>query len=191
MACEISFPSLPSRKRKLKKKWSISSSAFGVIWLHHGSAKGAFGFQKHLTGNSYQKSQRAASSLVLFLFVIFIASWAATFLTTFTPFFPRFSRHLRDYIPWLLSALISLILQAFFSVIFFADEIPAVAARGSFVLVTGLLFPVYSWTLDHYLKKPHRKNFLQEQKFLRLDLETKLGMYSPVSPFDGGGAFNI
>jgi len=85
---------------------------------------------------------------------------------------------------WLVAAILVLGLQLAF--LFFAvnDRIPDLASAAWPSVLVVIAWPIEILVADVWLRAKYRRWHDRNQRFLRLEYDTKLGMYSPVSPFE-------
>ena len=159
----------------------IVDRAFGLAGGNDGSGEGAFGFAENTNSLTYRRALRIAQNTTLTCFVICLIVWSFPFLQQYhSPF-----RNPRRYfsLPWLGISIAIFVAQIFFMLAMINDQLPRFFIWNVWLLPAAA--PVYILILvaEFTVKYRYRKWFLQEQAFMKLEFNTKLGMHSPVSPF--------
>lgn len=129
----------------------------------------------------YYAALSVAQNTTLTSFVILILFWSFTFLQQRTSFFS--SPRMYISIPWMITCIFIFILQIAFmfammnvdSLVFFKWNV--------YLIPAAVIFSLFVVLLEFYLKHRFAAWYKQEQLYMQLEFNTKLGMYSPVSPF--------
>lgn len=86
---------------------------------------------------------------------------------------------------WLIGLVLVIIIHVIFFFVALSDHlIERAFSRGWPVLIAIFLFPISILIVDEYLRRKFQEKYAENQLFLRLDFDTRLGMYSPKSPWD-------
>ena len=145
--------------------------------------KGLFGFENSsiLKSSSYISALIVAQNTTLTCFVICITAWSFAFLQQHDSLFKNRRRYLNS--KWIISVIIVLIGQIIFMLAMINVDFLQFVVWNLFLLVPSIGIALIIVVLEFYFKYRYRKWHRKEQQFMSLEFNTKLGMYSPVSPF--------
>lgn len=158
-----------------------SRRAFAGAWWTNGSARGLFGFGAEAQTQAYHTAVRIGQNVAGFVFVLFLCAWGMTFVQNSAGLFSSPRRFL--CVPYLLGACLVLAMQALFMAVDVNLALPQLLARGLYPIVASLAWVPAVFVLDEIWKRRHQAHVNQDQQFMWLEFDTKLGMHSPVSPF--------
>jgi magnesium-transporting ATPase (P-type) len=155
-------------------------SAFGVAWRPP-NAGDVFGFSSAVGSSEYFSALRVSQNTVLFCFVVCLIIWSFSFLQNYHTIFQHPRRYVSPH--WFALAGLALILQICFLCAMINEDFVLFVEWNLYLIPSVLVAGIIIFTLDVRLKQAYCDWFEKEQQFLRLEFNTKLGMYSPVSPF--------
>lgn len=154
-----------------------------LAWGSDGSISGIFGFgsTSQLHSIKYYDALRVAQNTTVSCLVICVIAWSFPFLQHYH----SLRNNIRCYINiiWIFAVFLVIFLQVVFMFAMINVSVPQFFIWNAYLLLAPLIFAFIILIMEFYLKKRYRTWFRQEQQFMSLEFNTKLGMYSPVSPF--------
>lgn len=144
---------------------------------------GIFGFasSSELRNINYYDALRVAQNTTLSCLIICLIAWSFPFLQQYDPLKNNIRRYTN--VIWLFSVLLVILLQITFMLAMINISIVQFFIWNSYLLLGGIIYAFILMVMEFYLKKRFRDWYRKEQQFMSLEFNTKLGMYSPVSPF--------
>mmetsp|Transcript_16927 Transcript_16927/g.66048 ORF Transcript_16927/g.66048 Transcript_16927/m.66048 type:complete len:280 (+) Transcript_16927:166-1005(+) len=159
----------------------LFTASFAGAWWTNGTAAGVFGFGPETTTAGYYTAVRIGQNVAAVVFVLFLCAWGATFIQASRGFFSAPRRFFS--VPYFCGAALVLVMQVLFMLVDVNIAVPQLAVRGLYPILAGLAWVPAVLLLDELWKRRHEAHVKQDQQFMWLEFDTKLGMHSPVSPF--------
>jgi hypothetical protein len=159
-------------------------SALGLV--HDGATiRTVFGFDGTRWEAQHTKSIWLSQNLTALAITVFLVPLSFALMQRKEPLISRYMINKVFWNPqWIVAALLVLCMQlAFFFIATNSDTGHLVTTTWPVIL--GIIgWPFVILAIDLWIKAKYRKWYDRNQRFLRLEYDTKLGMYSPVSPFE-------
>ena len=139
-----------------------------------------FGPAEYFQSQEYHQSLITSQNVTLLVYVIILFAYSFTFIQQQDSIFSAPRLFFSPF--WVITVIILLFLQVGFFFGYINNFTKFFFINSAYVLV-GLLWAGEMIVVDAFMKRRYRNWYKDEQDFAKLDFDTKLGMYSPVSPF--------
>ena len=145
---------------------------------------GVFGFKQPINDREYRDAIRIAQHVTAVAFVGFVMCMSFCNLQRKEPLFNGYRPcGLYFSLWWIVFSCVALATQLAIMFLAINVNVPDLAARGWPVIFLCCAWPVVICCVEFWVKRKYMKWYDRNQRFLRLEYDTKLGMHSPVSPF--------
>eukprot|EP01102_Stenamoeba_stenopodia_P014701 TRINITY_DN4915_c0_g1_i1.p1 TRINITY_DN4915_c0_g1~~TRINITY_DN4915_c0_g1_i1.p1 ORF type:complete len:419 (-),score=104.43 TRINITY_DN4915_c0_g1_i1:9-1118(-) len=157
------------------------------IEIYDQSLGDLIGFSDDVKTVEYRESLYRAQNILLVALVYFLAFLSFYFVQGTEGLLKiRPSTHWR----WFVCSLLCVTLQIFFCFLSVGFDQTVFTDVPYKIWILVILWPVVILIIDEYLKRQYKDWYKKHQLFLKLGFETRLGMYSPKSPYPEGDVRN-